>query len=156
MYWGDVKKQLKKLSRGRLVRLSQWLHKAGDDALVTAGELALLRVADWLTIAPLNDDGYWLLLGQFRPYLEDLGERLEKAKPGGKFPAAMLVISNRRYVTATGLHDFYDLAEGQTVPEIPEPVMEMISYSLTTLVLLRGAQARETFEHGRTEDLDRG
>jgi hypothetical protein len=43
-----------------------------------------------------------------------------------------------------------------TVPEIPEPVMEMISYSLTTLVLLRGAQARETFEHGRTEDLDRG
>lgn len=135
MIWEEAKKSCKRLRRSRLIRLGRLLRKKQDSDILSAGEYAVLKVADWLTLAPLEDDSYWLLLDQFKDYLEDFGNKLDAVKASGQLPAAMLVLSNRRYVTATGLKHFYDLTEGQEIDEIGELVLEVISYPITTILL---------------------
>jgi hypothetical protein len=104
-------------------------------AMLPSGKSLLLWVTNLLDGIPFCDSAQIaLLLQELGPSIMEVGDALMAAAPGfDQQPPNLLIFADRRFVTFSGMTDFFDLTTGDMVPRLEKPTLETLSYSCTVM-----------------------
>jgi len=124
-------------------------------AKLTAGKSLLLWAANLLHGIPFCDSAQIaLLLQELGPSIMEAGDALVASAPGfDQQSPNLLILADRRFVTFSGMTEFFDLNTGDMVPRLEKPTLETLSYSCTVMFVrnykeLERTDAPTNTDHG--------
>lgn len=154
----DVKDRTETLSKGQLTMIMRVLLEWQDsinpeEDMLSPGQALLIWLADlieWMQLC--SSDERTLFLQEIKVELSSFAECLETSINAQEdaLPAFMVGFVDRRYATCSVMKQFFDMREGVWIDKLPEPALETISYSCTTLYMRNYHIIQES--HGRSPD----